>query len=126
MLTWVRQLTQTYPTIKFVSLQAGRPVPKDAGLELPELKDWNTTADIIDSLDLVISVDTAVAHLAGAMNKPVWLMNRKASDWRWHLELDTSPWYPSVRIFRQEEFNDWSGVMTNIDKCLGELVNGQG
>jgi tetratricopeptide (TPR) repeat protein len=126
MLTWVNELTHAYPTVKFVSLQAGRPVPKESGLDLPELKDWATTADIIDTLDLVISVDTAVAHLAGAMNKPVWLMNRKASDWRWHLELDTTPWYPSVRIFRQEEFNDWSSVMTNINKALGELVNGQG
>lgn len=121
MLELVQQIRQRWPAMTLVSLQTGRPIAEDAGLDLPELTDWTTTATIIDTLDLVISVDTAVAHLAGAMNRPVWLLNRKASDWRWHLELDTSPWYPSMKIFRQTDFNSWEPVMDQVLTALGEL-----
>jgi hypothetical protein len=124
MMDLVRQIGAQYPSITLVSLQTGRPIADDAGLDKPELKDWPTTANIIDTLDLVISVDTAVAHLAGAMNKPVWLMNRKASDWRWHLDMDTSPWYPSMQIFRQEKFNSWESVVHQVLAQLGELADG--
>lgn len=124
MLAWVNEVKATYPDIEFVSLQVGRPIPKDSGLTLPELKDWEATASCIEDLDLVISVDTAVAHLAGAMNKPVWLLNRKATDWRWHLELETSPWYPSMTIFRQDTFMDWLPVLEQVKQRLG-AVNGK-
>jgi len=125
MLTWVREVRAQWPTIELVSLQTGRPVPSDSGLTQPSLSTWSQTADEIEGLDLVISVDTAVAHLAGAMGRPVWLLNRKATDWRWHLDLDTSPWYPSMRIFRQEEFMAWHPVLEQVKQALGDLVNGK-
>jgi ADP-heptose:LPS heptosyltransferase len=104
----------------FVSLQ------KDA-VECPdlplidytgELRDFADTAALIANLDLVISVDTAVAHLAGAMGKPVWLLNRFDSDWRWLREGDTTLWYPSMRIFRQPRLGDWESVMADVRSAL--------
>jgi tetratricopeptide (TPR) repeat protein len=78
------------------------------------LKDFADTAALIENLDLVISVDSAVAHLAGALGKPVWLMNRYASCWRWLLERTDSPWYPTMRLFRQKALGDWTGVVHNV------------
>ena len=72
-------------------------------------------------LDLVISVDTAVAHLAGAMGKPVWILNRFDSCWRWLAGRDDSPWYPSARLFRQDAPGDWPGVIARVAGALGEL-----
>jgi len=118
MLSFIQDIHARWPDIRLVSLQAGRPVPEVPGLEQPSLTDWVATRDIVDSLDLVITVDTAVAHLAGAMARPVWLLNRKATDWRWHLDLATSPWYPSMQIFRQTAFNDWQPV---LDQVLAQL-----
>lgn len=83
-----------------------------------ELHDFSDTAALIDNLDLVISVDTAVAHLAGAMGKPVWLLNRHNPDWRWLLERSDSPWYPSMRIFRQSKAGDWSDVIRQVQAEL--------
>jgi tetratricopeptide (TPR) repeat protein len=79
-----------------------------------ELKDFADTAALIENLDLVISVDSAVAHLAGALGKPVWLMNRYASCWRWLLERTDSPWYPTMRLFRQKTLGDWTGVVREV------------
>jgi tetratricopeptide (TPR) repeat protein len=79
-----------------------------------ELKDFADTAALIENLDLVISVDSAVAHLAGALGKPVWLMNRYASCWRWLLERTDSPWYPTMRLFRQQTLGDWTGVVREV------------
>jgi ADP-heptose:LPS heptosyltransferase len=124
MLSLVQEIHDLYPHMRLVSLQTGRPIPDDAGLEKPQLSDWTTTADIIHSLDLVISVDTAVAHLAGAMGKPVWLLNRKSGDWRWHLNMDTSPWYPSMKIFTQREFADWQPVTQQVLAHLEALSHG--
>ena len=79
-----------------------------------DLRDFSDTAALIDNLDLVISVDTAVAHLAGSLGKPVWLLNRYNTDWRWLLGRNDSPWYPSMRIFRQEKPGDWSKVIEDV------------
>jgi ADP-heptose:LPS heptosyltransferase len=68
------------------------------------------TAALIEALDLVISVDTAVAHLAGALGKPVLLLDRFTGDWRWMRGRDDSPWYPSLRILRQPRPGDWPGA----------------
>ena len=82
------------------------------------LTDFAETAALISHLDLVISVDTAVAHLAGAMGKPVWILLSAAPDWRWmHHRLD-SPWYPTARLFRQAKLNDWSSVLADISNQL--------
>jgi len=72
----------------------------------------------------VISVDTAVAHLAGALDKPVWLMNRFDTDWRWLLNRDDSPWYPQLRQFRQPAPGDWISVITKVRDALRRLVAG--
>lgn len=87
----------------------------DAG---PELKDFADTAALINNLDLIISVDTAVAHLAGAIGKPVWLLLPFAPDWRWMLGREDTPWYPTMRIFRQSRPGDWEGVLVEVMYAL--------
>ena len=72
------------------------------------MKDFADTAALISHLDLVITVDTAVAHLAGALGIPVWLALPLIPDWRWLLEREDSPWYPSMRLFRQSTWGDWA------------------
>ncbi|MEM5387248.1 tetratricopeptide repeat protein [Paraburkholderia phymatum] len=76
------------------------------------------TAALVTQLDLVISVDTAVAHLAGALGKPVWLALPFTPDWRWQLNRDDSPWYPHMRLFRQSKRNDWSDVVRDLQAAL--------
>ncbi len=88
-----------------------------------ELADMSETAAAIDNLDLVISVDTAVAHLAGAMGKPVWTLLPFAPDWRWLLNRDDSPWYPSMRLFRQKKHGDWDSVFKRIAMELEKIVS---
>ncbi len=82
------------------------------------LADFGDTALVIDALDLVISVDTAVAHLAGALGKPVWILLPEVPDWRWGLTGETTPWYPSMRLFRQERCGDWTAVILRISEAL--------
>ncbi|MGD0390768.1 MAG: glycosyltransferase family 9 protein, partial [Tepidisphaeraceae bacterium] len=83
-----------------------------------DLKDFADTAALIANLDLVIAVDTVVAHLAGAMGKPVWVMLEFMPDWRWLLDRDDSPWYPTMRLFRQPCRGDWESVITRVVKAL--------
>jgi len=112
--------------VSFVSLQKGPPASQahapPAGMTLhdftDDLHDFTDTAAVVETLDLVISVDTAVAHLAGAMGKPVWLMNRYDTCWRWLLNRDDSPWYPTLRLFRQPAPGDWDAVAMDIATAL--------
>jgi Glycosyltransferase family 9 (heptosyltransferase) len=85
-----------------------------------ELADFYDTAALVEALDLVISVDTSVAHLAGALGKPVWLLNKLQTCWRWGLKGTTTSWYPGVmRIFRQEERpGDWAPVIGRVAEEL--------
>ncbi len=83
---------------------------------------FQRTAAIIKNLDLVICVDTAVAHLAGAMGVPAWVAVSKAPDWRWLMDREDSPWYPSVQLFRQKKGEDWDDVFHRIARALGEAV----
>ena len=83
-----------------------------------DIKDYADTAALVAHLDLVIAVDTSVVHLAGAMGKPVWLLNRFDSCWRWLLEREDSVWYPSLRIFRQPKLGDWESVITEVQLAL--------
>ena len=83
-----------------------------------ELTDFRQTAALINEMDLVITVDTAVAHLAGAMGKPAWILLPFSPDWRWMLDRQDSPWYPSVRLFRQAKIGEWEEV---VERMKGEL-----
>jgi tetratricopeptide (TPR) repeat protein len=87
-----------------------------------DLHDFSDTAALIDNLDLVIAVDTAVAHLAGALGKPFWLLNRYSTCWRWLIDRDDSPWYPTARLFRQNAPGDWSGVISRVAVELERLL----
>jgi len=82
------------------------------------LGDFSDTAALISNLDLVISVDTSVAHLAGALGKPVWVLLAYAPDWRWLLDRDDSPWYPTARLFRQDASRAWDGVIVRVQQAL--------
>lgn len=114
------------PGCSFVSLQLGEPssqikaLPDGAVLHdvSGRMADWADTADLIMGLDLVIAVDTAVAHLAGALGKPVWMLNRFDSCWRWFLNRDDTPWYSSMRQFRQSSRGDWTGVIERVAVAL--------
>jgi uncharacterized protein (TIGR03032 family) len=86
----------------------------------PELTDYARTAALISQLDLLISVDTSVAHLAGALGKPVWVLLGQHSDWRWQLEGEDSLWYPSMKLFRQTQAGDWGEVMGRVSMVLGK------
>ena len=79
------------------------------------------TAALIAELDLVITVDTSIAHLAGALGRQAWVMLRFAPDWRWLLDRDDSPWYPTLRLFRQTRPRDWPSVVSRIGGALQAL-----
>ena len=80
----------------------------------PEIQDYDDTMAIPDNTELLVTVDTSVAHLAGAMGRPVWIMLPCAPDWRWLLQREDSPWYPSVRLFRQRQVRRWDDVVQRI------------
>ncbi|WP_206956866.1 tetratricopeptide repeat protein [Trinickia acidisoli] len=123
------------PGVQFFSLQKGAKAEQQLGamrehneasrrvIDWTEaLTDFADTAALVDNLDLVISVDTSTAHLAGAMNKPVWILNRLDTCWRWMLGREDSPWYPSARLFRQPALGDWDSVIEAIARALSSLV----
>jgi ADP-heptose:LPS heptosyltransferase len=85
---------------------------------MTEVGDFTGTAGLIMNLDLVISVDTSVAHLAGALGKPVWTLLPFSPDWRWMFDREDSPWYPTMKLFRQSCPGDWESVMSGV---LAEL-----
>ena len=88
------------------------------------LTDFSDTAALIAELDLVITVDTGVAHLAGAMGKPVWILLAATPDWRWLLDRDDCPWYPTARLFRQRTPHAWDGVVERVLEALARFVEG--
>jgi tetratricopeptide (TPR) repeat protein len=116
----------TLPGIGFISMQKGNAadqLPPNLMFDAaPHLDTFNDTAALIANLDLVIAVDTAVAHLAGAMGRPIWLLNRADTDWRWLLDRTDSPWYPSMRIFRQPAPGDWAPVVHAVRRELEALA----
>jgi tetratricopeptide (TPR) repeat protein len=116
---------------RFLSLQKDpRPDDKAFLLARPEIVDYTAqltdfaeTAALISCLDLVITVDTSVAHLAGALGCPTWILLPYTPDWRWLLDRDDSPWYPSVRLFRQDETRDYTGVVTRVREKLVAMIS---
>ena len=105
----------------FYSLQFGENVEQMNNL-INECKNFADTAALIECLDLVIAVDTSTAHVAGALNKPVWLMNRFDTCWRWLENRRDTPWYPSMTIYRQNEFNNWDNVIQDIKVDLEQKI----
>jgi len=120
------------PEIDFVSLQFDRGIEQIAQLPgrqpirhpLGLVSDFSDTAALISQLDLVIAVDTAVAHLAGALGKPVWVLLPFAPDWRWLLDREDSPWYPTMRLFRQQRVGQWDSVITEVRHELEAWTHG--
>jgi Flp pilus assembly protein TadD len=118
------------PNIAWFSLQKGPAVvdlqqlPNSVQIQNldPQLQDFADTASIIDQLDLVITIDTSVAHLAGALGKPTWLLLAFAPDWRWMLDREDSPWYPTMRLFRQAQPGDWAGVLRRVVQELRQVT----
>ena len=114
------------PDVQFVSLQVGEPAAEaqaaPPGLRLvdwtSELGDFADTAALVASLDLVITVDTSVAHLAGALGRPVWILSRFDGCWRWLEDRDDSPWYPTARLFRQQAPGDWTSAIDAVARAL--------
>ncbi len=115
--------------MQFVSLQRDVREADTAALRnLPnvyapgeELRDFADTAAVISLLDLVISVDTGVAHLAGALGRPVWILLPFIGEWRWLNDRDDSPWYPSARLFRQPKTDDWESMVARVQRELAVL-----
>ncbi|HTW93713.1 MAG TPA: tetratricopeptide repeat protein [Tepidisphaeraceae bacterium] len=118
------------PNVHFFTLQKGpaaaqasNPPPGMAITDcLHLLTDMSQTASLIAQLDLVITVDTSIAHLAGAMAKPVWVLLPFVPDWRWMLDRADSPWYPTMRLFRQEKQGEWKGAIGAIASALRKLA----
>jgi tetratricopeptide (TPR) repeat protein len=120
------------PGLRLIGLQKGAAAAEAEQLppNLPfanfggELHDFSDTAALVSALDLVISVDTAVAHLAGAMGKTVWVVLPFVSDWRWLTEREDCPWYPTMRLFRQERNETWAEVFSRLAAALNDLMEG--
>jgi Flp pilus assembly protein TadD len=113
------------PDFRFFSLQKDGPVaPEHFPLIdfMGEMDDFADTAALIANLDLVISVDTSVVHLAAALGKPVWLLDRFDSCWRWLVGRSDSPWYPGLRLYRQAQPGDWGSVLTEVVRDLRGLA----
>ena len=120
--------------LQFYSLQKGQPAESElaqlrvANWDGPEIEDLTSelhdfadTAALIEQLDVVISVDTSTAHVAGALGKPVWILNRFDACWRWLLDRDDTPWYPTARLYRQGSPGDWDGVVRRVRNDLERL-----
>ena len=90
------------------------------------LTDFTETAALVACLDLVISVDTSVAHLAAALGRPTWILLPYVPDYRWLLDRDDSPWYPTVRLFRQTETRDYASVLDRVRTALQTLISDSG
>ena len=125
-------LLTALPNCRLISLQKGHGVEQIAksGVEVETLGDdfdagpsaFLDTAAVMANLDLIVTVDTSIAHLAGALARPVWVALKHVPEWRWMLGRDDSPWYPTMRLFRQHSRGDWEGVFANISEALKTLI----
>jgi len=112
------------PDLQFYSLQMGAGAAQRTETDLPlidlsaHIGDMADTAALLEHLDLLIGVDTSVVHLAGALGRPVWMLTPAAPDWRWMTEREDSPWYPSLRLFRQKKLGDWTSVVARVATAL--------
>ena len=135
---WRRQRRQLRPLVEvgnvhFVSLQYGAAKRDVAGFnerggsclnEFPEaIADYDETAALVSSLDMVISIQTAIIHLAGSLGTPAWVMVPFSPEWRYRRDVETMPWYPSVRLFRQEQPMRWEKVIGQVRASLLQLTS---
>ena len=126
-----RSLAQI-PGVRLISLQKshGQAAEDISGLAVESLGDafdsgpdaFLDTAAVMENLDLIVTSDTSIAHLAGALGRPVWVGLKQVPDWRWMLDRSDSPWYPTMRLFRQTSPGDWSAVFRDMAVELGVLV----
>ncbi len=107
-----------------VSLQWGIPAPPGVLQVMDGVRDFMDTAAIVEALDLVVSVDTAVAHLAGALGRTVLLLDRYDNCWRWLYRREDTPWYPTMRLLRQSRAGDWSPVVASAAEIVAVLAGG--
>ncbi|WP_040850486.1 glycosyltransferase family 9 protein, partial [Nitrospirillum viridazoti] len=122
-------LLEAHPDVTFIGLQRREGRGAVDGLTLPpnlldlapEVRDWADTAAIMTLLDLVITPDTGPAHVAGALGRPVWTMVITDADWRWMDQRADTPWYPSMRLFRQATLGDWAPVVAAMSAALTDL-----
>jgi len=125
----ILKVNQLRPDIEFYSLQKGDPAEGELAARMqqvnlpivnlmPDVNNWMDTAALVSNMDLVVTVDTSMVHLAGAIGRPVWMLNRLDTCWRWMLRRTDSPWYPTLRIFRQTKPKDWQPVVDEITKNL--------
>src|SRR5262249_18750349 len=120
--------------VSLVSLQKGHGVEQlvEAPFSVIDLGpeyaagDWLETAAVVSHLDLVIAPDTAIGHLSGALGRPTWLALSRPADWRWMVGADDSPWYPTMRLFRQDRPGAWRPVFLRMAEALGERATGGG
>jgi hypothetical protein len=130
-LTWARFLPLLKsPGVRIYSLQIGVDAAELAGLTAagvtdctPWISDFADTAALADELDLIISVDTSIVHLAGGLGRPVWTLLPFAADWRWGMEGESTPWYPTMRLFRQPARGDWDPVLRRVAEALVGMAN---
>lgn len=118
-----QSMIDTHCEKQFYSLQVGPRADECARLTniidlAPSITDFTDTAQAILQLDLVVTCDSAVGHLAGALEKPVWICLPHSPDWRWRLETEKSEWYPTARLFRQEKTGEWEPVLKRINEAL--------
>ncbi len=100
---------------KWTDIDSSDVFDQDLGVQISDFAD---TAAVIENIDLIISIDTAIVHLAGALGKEVWTLLPYSPDWRWMLDREDSPWYPTMKLFRQPEPGDWDSVFSSIKECL--------
>jgi hypothetical protein len=115
------------PNVQWISLQIGHGEElARTGVDIIDpmsnMRDFADTAALVAGLDLVISVDTAVAHLAGALGRPVWVLSRYDACWRWLAGREDTPWYPRMKVFRQTAPGDWTAVVARVAEALGHEV----
>jgi len=117
------------PDIQYVAIQKGpaaaQALTPPAGMNIvsldQEIKDFDDTAAILSVVDLLISVDSSPVHLAGALGRPAWVMLPFFPDWRWLMGREDSPWYPTIKLFRQSERGNWLGVLERLSDALKTL-----
>jgi hypothetical protein len=133
-LTEIAPLAQL-PGVRLISVQKHDGLDQleslPAGTKVETLGDFDSgpdafidTAAVMENLDLIITSDTSIAHLAGALGRPTWVALKYVAEWRWLLDRDDSPWYPTMRLFRQETDGDWKSVFAKMERELRSLLGG--